>query len=42
MRDHTVTSRPVCRWVAVTDEQGRTRMEAHWSTPDALSTSHAA
>lgn len=52
MGDHNVTSReaasreaagrPVCHWVAVSDAQGRTRMEARWTAPSAHSTSYAA
>lgn len=26
------TARPTCSWIAVTDAQGRTRMEARWLT----------
>jgi hypothetical protein len=32
MSKQSMTDRPVCTWVAVTDESGRTRMEARWST----------
>lgn len=34
MRDNTA-ARLVCTWIAVTDDAGRTRMEAHWCTPAA-------
>lgn len=35
--------RPSMTWVPVTDPTGRTRLEAHWSTPhQAASVPHAA
>jgi hypothetical protein len=37
MRDHTMTTGTseglVCHWVAVTDETGRTHLEARWGSP---------
>ncbi len=30
MSKHTMTERPVCTWVPVTDASGRTHMEARW------------
>ena len=41
MSKHTMTSAPVCTWVAVTDATGRTRMEARWSAPDRVATQAA-
>ena len=41
MSKHTMTSAPVCTWVAVTDATGRTHMEARWSTVETVAT-HAA
>ena len=38
MSKQSTTGRPVCTWVAVTDASGRTRMEARWSTVDAVAT----
>lgn len=38
MSKHSMTVRPVCTWVAVTDASGRTRMEARWSTVDTVAT----
>ena len=31
MSNHEMTGAPVCTWVTVTDESGRTHMEARWS-----------
>lgn len=43
MKDHNMTDRPMCTWVAVTDASGRTRMEARWSVASAdLLAAHAA
>lgn len=47
MRDHTMTTGMteglVCHWVAVTDESGRTHLEARWSSPRAAAQApHAA
>jgi hypothetical protein len=47
MRDHTMTTGMteglVCHWVAVTDESGRTHLEARWSPPRAAAhATHAA
>ena len=36
MSKQSMTGAPVCTWVAVTDAAGRTRMEAHWTTADAV------
>lgn len=41
MRDETMTNGLVCSWVVVTDEAGRTHMEAHWNLPQAAAV-HAA
>ena len=41
MSKQTMTGRPVCTWVAVTDASGRTRMEARWTTVETVAT-HAA
>jgi len=41
MSKQTMTDAPVCTWVAVTDESGRTHMEAHWTTATAVA-AHAA
>ena len=38
MSKQSMTGRPVCTWVAVTDASGRTRMEARWSTADTVAT----
>lgn len=32
MSKQMMTGRPVCTWVPVTDETGRTRLEARWTT----------
>ncbi len=36
MSKQQATDRPVCTWVAVTDKNGRTRMEARWTTAASL------
>jgi hypothetical protein len=41
MSKQTMTDAPVCTWVAVTDESGRTHMEARWTTATAVA-AHAA
>ena len=41
MSKQSMTCRPVCVWVAITDESGRTRMEARWSAVETVAT-HAA
>lgn len=41
MSDYKTTSGLVCTWVVVTDEAGRTHMEARWSQPRAAA-AHAA
>ena len=41
MRDNTTSSALVCTWVAVTDEAGRTHMEARWSQSQ-VAAAHAA
>ncbi|HEU4336861.1 MAG TPA: hypothetical protein VFR45_06080 [Nocardioides sp.] len=41
MSKQSMAGRPVCTWVAVTDASGRTRMEARWTTVEAVTT-HAA
>jgi len=41
MSKHTMTSAPVCTWVAVTDALGRTYMEARWSVSTAAHTQAA-
>ncbi|WP_281258310.1 hypothetical protein [Nocardioides gansuensis] len=41
MRDQK-TNELVCTWVSVTDESGRTHMEARWATPCAARQPHAA
>ena len=41
MSKQSMTTRPVCAWVAVTDASGRTHMEARWSTVETVAT-HAA
>ena len=41
MSKQSMTGRPVCAWVAVTDASGRTRMEARWSTVETVAV-HAA
>ena len=41
MSKHKTTGAPVCTWVAVTDASGRTRMEARWTTVDAVATQAA-
>jgi hypothetical protein len=41
MRDNTVTNGLLCTWVVVTDEGGRTHMEARWTHAHA-SAAHAA
>lgn len=33
-----MTGVPVCTWVAVTDESGRTHMEARWSVAGTIVT----
>ena len=33
MNKQGMTRTPVCTWVAVTDEAGRTHMEARWAAP---------
>lgn len=38
MSKQTMTAKPVCTWVAVTDAWGRTHMEAHWSVAGAIAT----
>lgn len=47
MRNHTMTAGTseglVCRWVKVTDESGRTHLEARWGSPQiATQAPHAA
>jgi hypothetical protein len=41
MSKQSMTGRPVCTWVAVTDASGRTRMEARWSTVATVATQAA-
>ena len=41
MSEQSMTDRPVCAWVAVTDASGRTHMEARWSTVETVAV-HAA
>jgi hypothetical protein len=41
MRDNITGSALVCTWVAVTDEAGRTHMEARWTQSKAVA-AHAA
>lgn len=41
MSKQTMIAKPVCTWVAVTDESGRTHMEARWTTASAIA-AHAA
>ena len=41
MSKQRMTGAPVCTWVAVTDASGRTRMEARWSTAEAVATQAA-
>ena len=41
MSKHTMVEGPVCRWIRVTDETGRTHMEARW-TVAAAAVRHAA
>ena len=41
MSKQSMTDRPVCAWVPVTDASGRTHMEARWSTVETVAT-HAA
>lgn len=36
MKDSQMTDRPQLTWVAVTDKQGRVRMEARWFTAESL------
>lgn len=38
---HSRVDRPICVWVPVTDANGRTRMEARWSTAASLARSAA-
>jgi hypothetical protein len=38
MSKQSMTGRPVCTWVAVTDASGRTHMEARWSTVGTVAT----
>jgi hypothetical protein len=38
MSEQTVTGKPVCTWVAVTDASGRTHMEARWTVAAAVAT----
>jgi hypothetical protein len=33
MSGHNTNVRPTCSWVTVTDERGRTHLEARWGTP---------
>jgi hypothetical protein len=41
MSKQTMTGRPVCTWVSVTDALGRTHMEARWSFPEAIASQAA-
>ena len=41
MSKQTMTGKPVCTWVAVTDGSGRTHMEARWSVAEAIATQAA-
>ncbi|WP_302181428.1 hypothetical protein [Nocardioides pinisoli] len=41
MSKQSMTGAPVCTWVAVTDASGRTRMEARWTTVEAVATQAA-
>ena len=41
MRNNTVTNGLVCTWVVVTDDAGRTHLEARWTQPQAAAV-HAA
>ena len=38
MSGNESNARPTCTWVPVTDESGRTHLEAHWGTPTAAQT----
>ena len=38
MSKQSMTCRPVCVWVAITDGAGRTRMEARWSAVETVAT----
>lgn len=42
MGNHMPADRPVCTWVPVIDSQGRTRMEARWTTASPLARTTAA
>lgn len=41
MSEQTMTGKPVCTWVVVTDASGRTHMEARWAVAGAISTQAA-
>ena len=41
MSKHEMAAGPVCTWIRVTDESGRTHMEARW-TVAAAAVRHAA
>lgn len=41
MNDQAMTTSPVCTWSVVTDNAGRSRLEARWTVPVAV-TAHAA
>ena len=41
MSKQSMTTRPVCAWVSVTDASGRTHLEARWSTVETVAM-HAA
>lgn len=46
MQEAMVSTRPAMHWIAVTDTQGRTRLQAAWAVPagkpEHTSTPHAA
>lgn len=41
MSKHMTNGAPVCTWVPVTDDSGRTRMEARWTVASAVQSTAA-